>query len=432
MRALLVTHSYPPFGHGGVERVTEQAAASLTAAGHEVTILMRRATGAPALPAAQRLVIDGLEVVMVVGGGSARIGRFPGFQTRLDEIFERLLVELSPDVVVISHLITHSPTYVSVAHRWGIPVVLELHDFYAACERAHLERVSGELCSGPHGGQACATHCFPERDGGGARWALRTHLFRRAVTEADALIAPSEFVREYFLRTCGADLPCHVIPNGISVTGPAPSARRGPGEPLHLATVGAVTPHKGTHVVLDALRKARLPAARYTLLGMITQPYFRELRADADRVAGLEFKAYGPYDPVLLPMLLADVDVAIVPSIVWESFSIVAREAMACGVPVIASRLGALPEAIRDGDNGLLFAPGHSAELAALLQKLNADRIHIDRLRDGIRETDWISVDERNQRLASLLESVVAGGVRRPVAVTEHAELAAARDLLTR
>ena len=71
---------------------------------------------------------------------------------------------------------------------------------------------------------------------------------------------------------------------------------------------------------------------------------------------------------------MADVDAVVVPSLVWETYSIVAREAMSLGIPVIASRIGALPEAIRDGENGLLFTPGSAQELAAILQMLDHDR----------------------------------------------------------
>lgn len=185
MRVLLVSHGYPPFGLAGVERVTERTARALTAAGHSVTVLSRRTTPAPPLPSVERSRLqDGVNVVMVSGGGMAPGGPFPGHQDRLERIFERLLLELLPDIVLIGHLKTHSPGYVSIAHRWRIPVVMELHDFYTVCERAHLERPSGELCKGPEGGRACAQHCFPQQEDAEGRWALRTHLFRWALDRA--------------------------------------------------------------------------------------------------------------------------------------------------------------------------------------------------------------------------------------------------------
>jgi glycosyltransferase involved in cell wall biosynthesis len=183
-------------------------------------------------------------------------------------------------------------------------------------------------------------------------------------------------------------------------------------------------------VVVEALRKACLPNVDYTLFGPITQPYVRELRAIADRVPGLNFHTYGSYNPESLPSLLAGVDAVIVPSLVWETFSIVAREAFACGVPVIASRLGALPEAIREGQNGLLFAPGDSSELAAVLQRLDRDRDRLDRLRSGIRPDDWISVLDRTRRLEGLLQKVHAEGVQGRHDDARLAELGALRALL--
>jgi glycosyltransferase involved in cell wall biosynthesis len=430
---MLVSHGYPPFGLAGVERVTEQTALALVQAGHEVTVMTRRVTPVPRLPVIERSTRSGVEIVRIDGGGITPDGPFPGHQSRLDRIFERLLLELMPDVVVIGHLMAHSSEYVAIAHRWGIPVVLELHDFYTVCERAHLERPSGELCQGPDGGRACARHCFADQESAEGRWALRTHLFNVALTNADALVCPSQFVADYFQQQGPSSEKVRVIPNDISF---APStATTGTvttwtaEQPLHFASLGVATPHKGQHVVVEALRKARLSEVRYSLFGALTQPYAHQLREAAQRIDHLELRTYGVYEPASLPMLLADVDAVIIPSLVWETFSIVAREAMACGVPVIASRIGALPEAVREGENGLLFAAGSSAELAVLLSALDADRMKLGRLRAGIRWTDWTSASDRTSRLTAVLGEVCSAGVRQGTTDVERHETGALRAL---
>lgn len=471
MRILIVSHGHPPWGLAGVERVSERTAFALRDTGHEVTVLSRKPTPAPPLPSVERVRRrDGVDIVMIGGGAHPPGGPFPGYEDRLERIFERLLLEVLPDVVIVGHLFSHSPGYVQVAHRWGVPVVVELHDFYTVCERAHLERTDGRLCGGPEGGRACARHCFAEQDDAAGRWALRTHLFNLAVSQADALICPSRFVADYFERELGlARERVQVIPNGIpsgsilthpspatcgssAAYMPTPSAATGAHtttaphlahaargcqsaalpstESLHLATLAVATPHKGQHVVVDALRKARLPHVRYTLFGTLTQPYAQRLRKAARQVDGLELRTYGAYDPSDLPLLLADVDAVVIPSLVWETFSIVAREAMACGVPVIASRLGALPEAIRENENGLLFAPGASSELAMLLQRLDAHRPMLARLRAGVTPSDWITVHERTQRLEGVLERVRGGARRAHERGPAQPDLSALRTLL--
>lgn len=410
MRVLLVTHRYPPVGLSGVERLSEQTATGLTDRGHAVTVLTRRESPAPPVPVLQPSERNGVPVLMISGAG-AMTGRFPRGEGRLELMFERTVLDVAPDVVLISHLAGHSPLYVSIAQRLGVPVVLELHDFYTACERAHLERPSGELCSGPEGGRACAEHCFEAEPRARERWALRSHVYRRALEHADERVCPSEFVADYFQRTFALATRPTVIGNGVSLGDPLARPQDPPG-PLRLACVGMVAPHKGAHVVVEALRLARLPAARLTLFGGLIQPYFRELREAAEEVDNLDFRAFDGFSPDQLPVLLADVDAVIVPSLVWETYSIVAREAMSLGIPVIASRIGALPEAIRDQDNGLLFTPGSGQELARILRTLAYEPERLDDLRRGIRRSDWISVAQRIGRLEAVLRDVAARTAR--------------------
>ena len=245
MRVLIVTHRYPPLGVTGVERVTEQTAQNLAAHGDEVTVLTRRETAAPPFPALERTQRDGIDVWMIAGGGPLH-GRFPKLAPALEALFERTLIACEPDVVLMSHLADHSPGYVAIAHRWNVPVVLELHDYYFACEQARLQRTSGDLCSGPDAGRACAIHCFPDQQWSVARWALRTHMFRRALDQADALVTPSRFSESYFRQAFGPNLPpLHVLGNGVD--------RRplGPRSPAGDGTLGA-PPKKG-------LKKAAAP-----------------------------------------------------------------------------------------------------------------------------------------------------------------------------
>lgn len=406
MRVLVVTHRYPPFGVAGVERVAEQTARTLVGWGDEVTVLTRRETAAPPFPALERSERDGVSVRFISGAGPL-YSRFPKLGPVLEQMFERTLLECQPDVVLVSHLRDHSPGCISIAHRWGIPAVLELHDFHSVCERAHLRRPSGDLCQGPEGGRACAVHCFPDQPKSLERWALRTHMFRHAVEEADALICPSRFVADYFTTAFGTSLaPIHIVANGVDLR--PDDAVPPPDDAFRVAYVGAVVEHKGVHVLVDALRRARLPRARLTLFGITEEPYFASLRRTADEVQNLQFRAYGAFEPRQLPGFLAGADVVVVPSVGWETFSIVIREALACGVPVIASRLGALPEGVRDGENGLLFTPGSSTELATILQTLDADRARLAALRDGIRPSDWTSVAERTARVRAIMTDAVA------------------------
>ncbi len=405
MKVLLVCHGYPPYGVAGVERLSAQTAATLVARGHEVTVFTRRPTAAPPTLALERTARDGVAVVTATGGGRI-FDQFPGHEPTMERIFERLLVEEDPDVVLATHLQHHSPGYVAIAQRWGVPVVLELHDFFALCPRAHLQRRSGELCDGPEGGAACALHCFPEQAESELRWALRAKSFAEAVRGADEVLVPSRYVATAFEPLRGEATEIQIVDNAVGDLGPVLRGPAGPPAPLHLASIGVTVEHKGFQVVIEALRRNRLPA-RYTVFGVALQPGAGMLHRVAEDAPHLELRLFGGFSPSHLPALLADADALVVPSLVPETYSIVVREAFVCGLPVIASRIGALPDAIRPGENGWLFEPGDASDLAALLQILNGDRDRLRRARVGARASDVTTVAARTDRIEQLLQGTV-------------------------
>lgn len=427
MRVLLVSHGYPPTGIAGVERLTAQLAGELLARGHQVSVFTRQLGAKPDGLALRREIRDGVRVDVMIGGVST-FGLYPGKEATMETAFERLLIELLPDVVVCTHLLHHSPGYVKIAHRWGIPIVLELHDFFMQCPLAHLRRRSGQLCDGPDGGRACAAHCFGDQSEAELRWALRARSFADALAAADDVFAPSQFVVDAFAHLRPAGRPIRIVENAVARMGPVLRPERSPETPLRLASIGVTVEHKGFQVVIDAIRQSRIPQISYTIFGMALPPLSYELYRMADHAPGLQFRLASGYAPHHLPVMLGEVDIVIVPSIVPETYSIVTREAFANGIPVIASRTGALPDAVRPDENGWLVEPGDGAGLADLLRELSGDPARVQRVAAGIRPDDWVTLEERTDRIETLLEAVIARGAGSDSAEVD--ELRLMRDAL--
>jgi glycosyltransferase involved in cell wall biosynthesis len=115
-----------------------------------------------------------------------------------------------------------------------------------------------------------------------------------------------------------------------------------------------------------------------------------------------------------LPAILSNIDVIVIPSLWHETFSIVAREALLSGTPVVASEVGALPEIVEHEQNGLLVPAGDVDALHGALQRISVDHGLLGRIRDGaIRSASRIKsmadhvdeVDEQYMRLARASET---------------------------
>jgi glycosyltransferase involved in cell wall biosynthesis len=117
-----------------------------------------------------------------------------------------------------------------------------------------------------------------------------------------------------------------------------------------------------------------------------------------------------------VPGVLASLDVLVLPS-AYEEMGSVLTEAMAAGLPVVASDVGGIPEVVRHGETGLLVPPGDVAALAAALDRLVADPGLREHLAAGARrraaDYSWPSLAAR---VAELYRRVRTGDVAQPTA----------------
>lgn len=157
------------------------------------------------------------------------------------------------------------------------------------------------------------------------------------------------------------------------------------GDSLRLAVIARLVPIKGVDVLLDALAATKLRSVELVIAG--DGPLRAELEARAEAL-GLRACFLGAISPGMRAALLEAADLLVVPSRVLadgrsEGTPQVAVEALAAGVPVIASDVGGLRWAL--GDAGLLVPPDDAASLAEAIAHLDDDREHLRRLTDRAR-----------------------------------------------
>ncbi len=189
---------------------------------------------------------------------------------------------------------------------------------------------------------------------------------------ADAVICVSKAQKELFVKEGTPADHIHVIYNGIDreifkVTG------KGTRDPNKLIFVGALVPHKGAHLLIEAFNELRksFPQLTLDLYGSSSlwgsQPYLDEASL-AQAVPGITFKGKQPQHVIAEAMNSAAL--LVMPSIWFESFPLTSLEAQACGCPIVAFNNGGLIETMRPGQTGQIINEVSAAALVRTLKEL--------------------------------------------------------------
>jgi glycosyltransferase involved in cell wall biosynthesis len=212
---------------------------------------------------------------------------------------------------------------------------------------------------------------------------LDQSFLRTLVRDADFAVPISEFNRRFIsAHAPGESTPLYVVHCGVDPQRYAFRPRVPPAAgPVRALCIASLLGYKGHRVLFDALASAgdALDRVRLDLVGS------GELRGELERRAARlgiaeRVRFHGPLTEPQVLALLDVADVFVLPSIIeptgfMEGIPVVLMEAMAVGLPVVASRLSGVPELVRDGETGLLAEPGDAKSLGSALELTLSDRV---------------------------------------------------------
>lgn len=298
--------------------------------------------------------------------------------------FSDLLRKHRPDVVHVHNTFPLiSPSILWACREQGVPVVHTLHNYRLLCPGANFIR-DGKPCEDcTHGNllQSVAHGCYRDSRTQTAAVALMlsVHRLRKTWTRTvDRYIALTEFSRSKFVNNGIPAKKITVKPNCVD---PDPGKRVGEGS--YALFVGRVSREKGAHTLLKAWRQ--LPQD-FALRIIGDGPALAEVQAEA-RAHGLSnitFVERQPRERVIEAMKGARF--VIFPSELYENLPLTIIEAFACGVPVIASKLGAMQEIVDDNRTGMFFSPGDAESLARAVTRAWQEPDYTKRLGDFARQ----------------------------------------------
>jgi glycosyltransferase involved in cell wall biosynthesis len=279
----------------------------------------------------------------------------------------QLIAQFRPEVIHAHNTFPLvSPSLYWAATRAGIPVVQTLHNFRLICVQAMLLR-GGRVCEdcvGKAPWRGVLHRCYRGSTRQSAVLGSMLSVHRALGTFRDHVaryIALTEFSRRKFVEGGLPPDRISVKPNFVDISRQPHSARTG------ALFVGRLSEEKGISVLLKALELC--PGFTCCIVG--DGPEAHRLQPHLGAIAF----GWKSREGVLNEMHRARY--LVVPSICSENFPLVIVEGFACGLPVIASRRGAMAELIEEGRTGLLFNPGSAEDLATKLRwaEANPERI---------------------------------------------------------
>jgi len=421
-RVLIVVHGYPPTARAGAEIHAWRSARGLTEQGLEVRVLaFERHTAGPL--SGQDVDEDGVVVRRL--SGDCEWGQRDRFRASYDSdgmaaAMRELMADWRPHLVYLFSGYLMSSSIVRTASSAGVPVVINLTDYWWFCHQINLRRPDGARCDGPS--LAGCARCHAE---GRRRWKLpgakmpglakrfwelaprlrflqralgvdavrlRAETLARALGEVSAFIAPSKFLADFYQRHGVEPSRIHLIRQGLQVG--APPARV-PSDELRIMYFGQLKAHKGVMTLLDAWSLLTGPKPRTLALWGSSageEGFGASVSQAAARLSGVVWR--GAFAPQEVWQVLASADVVVVPSLWVENSPNVILEAQAMRVPVVGSNIGGIAELVRHAQNGLLFETGSARDLARQLQRLLDDPDLVARLSRDAPPVQTVAAEE--------------------------------------
>lgn len=322
--------------------------------------------------------------------------------------FRELVGRGKPDLLHIHNLYHQiSPSILPVAKEMGVPVVMTAHDFALVAPNYSLFH-DGAICEHTKPDrywQAVSHRCVRGSRLAGMLEAVEMGFQKWRglwLPNIDRIVAPAKFVADTLIAYGVPAEKIVVVPHFVT----APVVEEvvwDEGE--YMLYVGRLVAEKGVDVLVRAA--ARVPEIPVHIVGV--GPDEERLRRLADSVGARNVVFRGFLEGAALTREYARATALVVPSVWYEVFGLICLEAAAQGKPVIASKIGSLPEVVLDGETGLLFPAGDADVLAGHMMTLWREPRFAEALgvRGWKRVKDEFGAEKHYERLMGVYSGVM-------------------------
>jgi glycosyltransferase involved in cell wall biosynthesis len=375
VKICLVSNLYPPLQQGGAEIYVGRLARAL-AQDHQVLVVTTE-PGSHLTPT-REFSSDGVVIYRLAPINVAHLTTLPDrrlaraafraidlYHPQVAATMRDIMVRERPQVVHVHNWVGISLAAVLSSVSAGsfdrVPVAMTLHDFSLCCIEADLR----------HPDDAGCPPRLPCR--------LMTAINRALTDRVGLVVSPTQYAldehrrRGFFHRAAEAILPYGLPPRA---SGAGSAGERGTST-FDILFLGQLRHQEGADILVRAFRALRDPGLRLHIAG--TGPLLETCRALAADDARIIF--HGAVSEDGRRTLLDQAACLVLPSRWPDHDSLRIQEAFQSGPVVIASRLGGIPEMVRDGLNGLLVEPGDELAIGAAIERLRQSPELAGRLR---------------------------------------------------
>lgn len=316
-----------------------------------------------------------------------------------------LIVDTKPDVCHIHNIYTQiSPSILHTLADRRVPTVMTVHDHHLISPQYNLWAegagknyrdvgIIGGTVSKFHKGSIAASFAQVAA----FKFHRRMKLYERFV---DLFLCPSNYMKQQMLLGGFPEKKLRVLPYGVDPNATQPNYTH----KKYALFVGRLSEEKGIETIISLAKI--LPDITFKIVGR--GPAMAMLHRAGDKCSNLEFVGFRMGDE--LKELYANATVVLLPSRVHEVFPLITLEAMSVGKPVIASRVGGLPEIIDDGINGFLVPPLDLHGWTEAVMRVFYDDDLQQRLSRGARESieKRFSLDDHHRKLMMYYEEAMS------------------------
>ncbi|MFI5251114.1 MAG: glycosyltransferase [Bacteroidota bacterium] len=369
-KIIFCANAYPPNFIGGAELIAHYQAKEIKKKGNDVLIFAGYPTETQERHSVWRDEYEGLPVVRVALHPKDYSSEYFNFvHKEVEARFAETLDSFAPDVVHFHNITGLSAGLIHAAGKRHIKTVVTLHDHWGFCLNNTLLKPDGTICDNFANCTDCLSHSSSD-NGAPVPIRLRKDYLSLTLGESDLFLPPSNYLACAYRKAGFQNDKIKVISYGIDVERYASLVKTPANGFIRFTFIGYLGRHKGVHVIFEALPFLKHPdRVKINIVGTgdRLESYKKQVKEMGFETA---VNFFGMVENNNIEEIFRQTDVLILASIWPENQPVTITEAMAARTPVIASRIGGIPEIVTDGKTGYLFDAGNARQLAGAMDRL--------------------------------------------------------------